>query len=83
MFSWCGTKLDPTRAIAVVMNHQNELYMKRMIIRILQNYANTTDNDIDNEVVDIIERMLLYPRSNIDLRSQSVKRSDILIHFPE
>ena len=61
-----------SEAIAVVINHQEEAFIKRMIVRLLQNYANTTTNDIDNAMVDEIEKRL-FPR---DMRER-----DILIHF--
>lgn len=76
MFDCCKLKLDPSEAIAVVMNNKDEWYMKRMIVRLLRMYANTTDNDIDNEVCDIIEEMLLRPKKYVDA-------NDILIHFPQ
>lgn len=69
---FCWPKWDVTEAIAVVMNHQEEAFIKRMVVRIMQNYANTTTNDIDNVLVDEIEKRL-FPK---DVRDQ-----DILIHF--
>jgi len=69
---FCWPKYDLSEAIAVVINHQEEAFIKRMIVRLLQNYANTTTNDIDNAMVDEIEKRL-FPR---DMRER-----DILIHF--
>ena len=64
---------DISEAVAVVINHQEEAFMKRMIVRILQNYANSTTNDIDNALVDEIEKRL-FPRIE--------RERDVMIHFP-
>jgi len=69
---FCWPKYDLTEAIALVINHQEEAFIKRMIVRVLQNYANTTTNDIDDAMVDTIEKCL-FPK---DMRER-----DILIHF--
>lgn len=72
---WCCNKqYDLSKAIAIVMNHQEEEYLKRIVVRIMQNYANTTTNDIDNALVDEIEKRL-FP---IDRRE---RERDILIHL--
>ena len=63
-----------SKAVSVVINHQEEMFIKRIVIRIMQNYANTTTNDIDNALVDEIEKKL-FPLME--------RQRDILIHFPE
>lgn len=50
----------------------DEPYVKRSIVRLLQNYANVTTNDIDNAIVDDIEKRL-FPKEK--------RERDILIHF--
>lgn len=56
------------------MNHQEEDYLKRIVVRMMQNYANTTTNDIDNALVDEIEKRL-FPVEK--------RQRDVLIHFPQ
>ena len=70
---WCKQD-DISKAVSVVINHQEEMFIKRIVIRIMQNYANTTTNDIDNALVDEIEKKL-FPLME--------RQRDILIHFPE
>lgn len=69
----CGSKNDISQAVAIVINHQEEAFMKRMIVRILQNYANTTTNTIDNALVDEVEKRL-FGKENFAPR-------DCMIHF--
>lgn len=55
-------RTDLPKALADVMNHQEEPYVKRVIIHILRRYAHTTTNRIDDAFVDELELRLLYPQ---------------------
>jgi len=75
IYMWCcGSQNDISEAVAMVINHQEEAFMKRMIVRILQNYANTTTNTIDNALVDEVEKRLFSRHSEESL--------GVMIHFP-
>lgn len=74
---WCCPSTDITVAVAMIINHQEDPYLKRIVVRIMQNYANTTSNTIDNELVDEIERRL-FPTDEGNIGDR-----DILIHFPQ
>lgn len=58
-------KTDLPKALADVMNHQEEQYVKRIMIQILRRYARSTTNRIDDALVDEIETRLLYPERRI------------------
>jgi hypothetical protein len=60
MFS-CFKYNDLHRAVALVIDHEDTRYIKRIIIRILRDYAKTTENTIDDTLVDEIEKRLLFP----------------------
>jgi hypothetical protein len=53
-------KLDLSKALADVMNHQEEMYVKRVIIQILRRYAKSTTNRLDDALVDEMELRLLF-----------------------
>lgn len=44
------------------MNHQHERHVKRMVISVMRRYAQTTDNKVDDALVDELEKRLLYNR---------------------
>jgi len=54
-------KFDLSKALADVMSHQEEPYVKRVIIQILRQYAKSTTTRIDDAFVDEIEIRLLFP----------------------
>lgn len=58
-------KVDLSKALADVMNHQEETYVKRIIIQILRRYAQSTTNRIDDAFVDEIELRLLFPERKV------------------
>ena len=72
-------KLDLPKALANVMNHQEEAYVKRVIIQILRRYAYSTTNTIDDALVDEIETRLLFPERH-QAQKQKVEL-ETLVHF--
>lgn len=58
-------KLDLPKALADVMNHQEEMYVKRIIIQILRRYAQSTTNRLDDALVNEMEHRLLFPEPPI------------------
>ena len=63
-------KVDLPKALADVMNHQEEQYVKRVVVQILRRYARSTTNRIDDALVDEIETRLLYPNRRITKKPQ-------------
>lgn len=59
----CWRHLDLHKAVAILMNNEDKRYVKKMIVRILRDYAKRTDNVIDDALVDEVERCLLTPPS--------------------
>lgn len=57
----CWRHLDLHESVAIIMNHEETNYIKRIIIRILRDYAKRTNNMIDDALVDEVERRLLTP----------------------
>jgi hypothetical protein len=51
--------MDIHRASAVMTNYENTRFVKYIIIQILRDYANYSDNLIDDAIVDEIQRRLL------------------------
>ena len=47
-------------AFAQLLNHQQERYVKRCVIHLMEQYAKTTDNKIDDALVEEIKMRLLY-----------------------
>lgn len=57
MFS-CWRKIDLHKAVAVMITNEDKRYVKKMIVRILRDYAKKTDNLVDDALVDQVERCL-------------------------
>lgn len=55
---WDCFKTDLTRAAAILINHEHERFAKAVVIRILRDYAKTTDNLVDDDLVDLLEEAL-------------------------
>lgn len=64
MFS-CFKYPDLHRAVALVINHEETTYIKKIIIRILRDYAKSTTNLVDDALVDEIEQRLLSPITHL------------------
>lgn len=47
-------------AFAELLNHQHERSVKRCVIHLMEQYAKTTDNKIDDALVEEIKMRLLY-----------------------
>lgn len=60
MFS-CFRYPNLHRAVATIINNEESLYIKKMIIRILRHYAQKTNNTVDDAIVDELEKRLLDP----------------------
>lgn len=53
-----STEMDMTKASAVFFNNRNSSFVKRMMIKIMEEYAQSTDNTIDDALVKIIKERL-------------------------
>jgi len=56
--------MDIDEAFAQLLNHQHEQYVKRCLIHLMEQYAKTTDNKIDDALVEDLKMRLLYNRKN-------------------
>lgn len=61
-FTCFWRKNDLSKSFADIMNHQHERHVKRMVISVMRRYAQTTDNKVDDALVDELEKRLLYNR---------------------
>ena len=50
--------MDLHKAVAVMITNEDKRYVKKMIVRILRDYAKKTDNLVDDALVDQVERCL-------------------------
>jgi hypothetical protein len=50
--------LNLHRAVGVLIQNEDTVFVKRIIIRILRHYAKSTATAIDDELVDEIQRRL-------------------------
>lgn len=55
---FCWPCIDLHRAVALVISNEDSKYIKRIVIRILRDYAKNTSNLVDDALVDEIERKL-------------------------
>lgn len=53
-------------AFAKLLNNQQEQYVKRCVIHLMEQYAKTTDNKIDDALVEEIKMRLLYNTTSND-----------------
>jgi hypothetical protein len=58
---FCWRRIDLHKAVAILMNNEDKRYVKKMLIRILRDYAKRTDNLIDDALVDQVEQCLFPP----------------------
>lgn len=59
MFFSCFRQADVYDAVAVVINHQDSPFIKRIVIHMLRHYANDPSNPLDRDTVEIVEKRLL------------------------
>jgi len=55
---FCWPCIDLHQAVALVVSNEDTRYIKRIVIRILRDYAKNTSNLVDDALVDEIERKL-------------------------
>lgn len=65
-FSKC-TNIDLEKATALIMNHRDEQFVKHILIHMMEEYAKTTDNDIDDKFVSIF-REKINPDNQVVIR---------------
>ncbi len=61
----CFSSYSLKKAIDVIMKHKDDPCIKQVILELLKYLSSTTDNNIDDEIVNIIKERL-YPQK-IDL----------------
>lgn len=59
MFCNCFRQHDVYDAVAVVINHQDTPFIKRIVVHMLRHYAHDPSNPLDRDTVDIVEKQLL------------------------
>lgn len=60
--------MDLEKAMAVMLNHRHEKFVKQILVHMMEEYAKTTDNTIDDKFVNAFRERL-----NVD--------NDVLIRF--
>ena len=56
----CFPNYSFKKAIKIVLDNKNDPDVKELVLQLLNYFVNTTDNTIDNDLVEII-RKNLYP----------------------
>lgn len=68
MFCWRHFDLD--HAVGMIINHEESRYIKKIIIKILRDYAQRSNNLIDDALVNEVERRLLYAHTPLQQQLQ-------------
>jgi hypothetical protein len=66
--SKCCEEIDLEKAVAVLINHRHERLVKQVLVHMMEEYAKTTDNTVDDRFVQIFRERL-----NVE--------NDVLIRF--
>lgn len=66
--SKCCQEIDLEKAMATLINHRHERLVKQVLVHMMEEYAKTTDNTIDDKFVQIFRERL-----NVE--------NDVLIRF--
>ena len=66
--SKCCEEIDLEKAVAVLINHRHERLVKQVLVHMMEEYAKTIDNTIDDRFVQIFRERL-----NVE--------NDVLIRF--
>ena len=59
MLKKCFPNYSYEKAIKVILEHKDDPDVKELIIQLLEYFVNTTDNTIDNDLVNVIRNRLL------------------------
>jgi DNA-binding response OmpR family regulator len=51
-------KVDLEKATTILFNHRKERFVKQVLVHLLEEYAKTTDNDIDDKFVNMFREKL-------------------------
>jgi len=52
------SKMDLEKATAILFNHRSERFVKQVLVHMMEEYAKTTDNDIDDKFVNMFREKL-------------------------
>jgi hypothetical protein len=56
----CFPNYSIKKAIQIIIDHKYDLYIKDLVIQLLENYVNMIDNTIDNDLLNIIRKHLIH-----------------------
>jgi hypothetical protein len=68
IISKCSNTIDLEKAVALMINHRDEKFVKQILVYMMEEYAKTTDNTIDDKFVNMFRERL-----NVD--------NEVLIRF--
>lgn len=52
------SNLDIGKAVAILVNHRHERFVKQVMVHMMEEYAKTTDNDIDDMFVNMFREKI-------------------------